>query len=62
MRRVQERPQSPWNKELNWFVPCDKYATYQGDFALRSEQGLSDRPCTLRCIPFKESSIVTYFF
>jgi hypothetical protein len=52
MRRVQGRPQSPWKMEINSFIPYSKHAYQQRDFALWSEQGLSGRPCTLRCILF----------
>ena len=38
MRRVQGRPQSPWNKGLNSFNLYDKFACQQKDFALRGDQ------------------------
>ena len=62
-RRVQGRPESPWNKGLSLFAPYDQFAIRQRDFALRSDQRAFRSPFgNLRCTPFEGHCSETFKF
>ena len=60
MRRVQGRPQSPWNKEPNLFVLYDKLVPLQNTFR-ENQGGLCGRPLDPFAVPIFEGALFRIF-